>query len=125
MARISATPAAPCLRCAEGRGCGADLFRWGRREREFEMTLPPSLDVSVGDTVHLAVPERLMLRVAALAFGVPLLAAAAGAALAASTGAGDTGAVLAAGSALLAGAVVARRWLASAGTGAFGPRVSA
>lgn len=125
IARILANPAAPCARCAEGRGCGADLFRWGRRRNEFRVPLPPSVDVAVGDTVRLALPERVVLRVAALAFGAPLLAAAAGAALAAWWGAGDGGTVLAALLTLIAGTAFARWRLATSGVGTLVPRVSA
>lgn len=125
IARVLAAPAAPCTRCAEGRGCGADLFRWGRRHNEFGVALPPGLDVAVGDTVQLAVPERLVLRVALLAFGVPLAAAAIGAAMAAVSGAGDSGTVLAAVLTLLAGTAFARWRLAVTGIGTIEPQVSA
>ncbi len=125
VAHILASPAAPCARCAEGRGCGADLFRWGRRRNEFRVPLPRSVDVAVGDTVRLAVPERLVLRIALLAFGVPLLAAATGASLAAAWGAGDRGTVLTALLMLLAGAAFSRWRLASSGVGTILPRVSA
>lgn len=108
---IAVEPVPACRRCMEGRGCGAGLM-FASGATEIAVPAPPGLELVPGDAVELRLPAEALLRVALLAYGLPLaglLLAAAGAAL---TGAGDLMTVLAAGFGTLAGALAARRRLA-------------
>ena len=110
VALIAVEPVAACRRCMEGRGCGAGLL-YASGTTEIAIPAPSGLVLVPGDIVELRLPAAALLRVALLAYGLPLaglLLAATGAALA---GASQLTAVVAAGAGALAGVLSARRRL--------------
>ena len=105
-ALVEVDMAAVCARCAAGKGCGAGLGR--TRNRCVEARVPPGVEIRAGDSVQLALAPGTALRAAGLVYGLPLAAAACGAALAYLLGFGDPAAALAAVVGLFAGLVLAR-----------------
>lgn len=104
-----------CPRCAEGRGCGANLF--GRRSPAtlVDVRLPADCAARPGDTVRVALADGHLLQAALLAYGAPLAGALLGSLAAWTAGAGDGVSVLAALLGLAGGAGLARRRLHRAG----------
>ena len=91
-----------CARCASGKGCGAGLLGDDGSPRRVE-ALPGDLaDLRAGDKVILDLSPQDLLRASALVYGLPLIGALVGAAVAWLLGAGDDVAAMAA----LAGAAV-------------------
>ena len=101
--------ASACARCAAGKGCGAGLSL--TRNRRVEARVPPGAEIHAGDTVELTLAPNNVLRAAGIVYGLPLAAAASGAALAYLVGYGDPAAALAAVAGLAVGLVLAKRRL--------------
>ena len=95
-----------CPRCAAGKGCGAGLGL--TRNRRVEALVPYGAEIRVGDSVRLTLAPNSMLRAAGIVYGLPLAAAAFGAALAYLPGFGDPAAALAAVAGLAAGLGMAK-----------------
>ena len=74
--------AAVCVRCADGTGCGAGLFRGAGPIRRVEARIPPGLEPREGDTVRVALEPRDLLHAALAVYGPPLLGAATAAGIA-------------------------------------------
>ncbi len=102
-----------CARCASGRGCGAGVFATGG-PRQVEALLLPGVTVGTGDEVRLELAPDNVLRAAGIVYGLPLLGAGIGAAMAWGAGAGDAGASLLALLGLGAGFLLGRRRLSQA-----------
>lgn len=98
-----------CARCAAGKGCGAGLLAGDEAPRRVDALVARQIELRVGDRVRLELTADNVLRAAALAYGLPLCGALAGAALAWWFGAGDAGAAAAAIAGALAG-VATGRW---------------
>lgn len=111
VAAVLLQAAEACPRCAEGRGCGANLF--GRRPRAMlvDVRLPADCAARPGDTVRVALAKGYLLRAALLAYGAPLAGAVLGSLAAWTAGAGDGASVIAALFGLAGGAGLARRRL--------------
>lgn len=112
-ARVQVESAA-CPRCAAGKGCGAGLIGGGRPGAAITAKLIDGLSVQPGQTVHLAVSDRSLLRGSLYLYGAPLLGLVVGTAVSTLVpAAGDGAALVAAAFGLLAGglagAVLARR----------------
>lgn len=106
--------AAACPRCVAGKGCGAGLIGGGRPAVAITVRLADGVSVLPGQTVHLAISGRSLLRGSIYLYGVPLLGLLAGSAVSMLLpAAGDGTALLAAALGLIAGglaaAVLARR----------------
>ena len=115
MHAIVAVAEAPvCPRCAAGKGCGAGLLAAQSGERSIEAAVPPGMAISVNDDVEVSLAPENILRAALTVYGIPLLGALAGAALAFAAGLGDDGAVAAALAGLGAGLVISRHRLRQA-----------
>ena len=86
--RITIVVDAPvaCRRCASGKGCGAGLLTGLARERRIDVAQPQGMQCNPGDKVALAIAPGQLLRAAAIAYGIPLLALIAAAGLAALAG---------------------------------------
>ena len=67
------TPVA-CRRCASGNGCGAGLLSGPGKAKKIDVTVPPGMTPDVGDRVTLTLAPAQLLRAAAIAYGLPLLA---------------------------------------------------
>ncbi|MEX0900198.1 MAG: SoxR reducing system RseC family protein [Gammaproteobacteria bacterium] len=81
-----------CARCAAGQGCGGGLLgRWlGNRLQRVRVTHDGS--VRVGECVVIGVDDRVVLRAAAIVYGVPLVALGAGALIGEAVSGSDAGA---------------------------------
>lgn len=77
-----------CIRCQEGRGCGAGLLA-SRRGRHATVGLDAGLAVAVGDTLIIPCEGSEVLRSSLLAFGLPLIGLLGSAAAAKLAGLGD------------------------------------
>ena len=108
-ALVEVDMASACARCAAGKGCGAGLSL--TRNRRVEARVPPGAEIHAGDTVELTLAPNNVLRAAGIVYGLPLAAAASGAALAYLVGYGDPAAALAAVAGLAVGLVLAKRRL--------------
>ncbi len=99
-----------CRRCASGKGCGAGLVGDTENARRIDMPIPAGMRLAVGDPVSLSVAPRQLLRAAAIAYGIPLIAllAAAGIARIAMTGFNDLLAIVIAVGGLGAGMFLSR-----------------
>ena len=64
--------AAPCARCAEGRGCGAGIFTGRDGQQHLRLTVPDGISLAVGDSVTVSMQGRTLLAASALAYGLPL-----------------------------------------------------
>jgi sigma-E factor negative regulatory protein RseC len=103
-----------CPRCAAGKGCGAGILAANSGERQVEATVPRGLEVAVHDDVEISMAPDNILRAAVIVYGIPMLGALAGAALAYASSLGDSGAAGAALAGLGAGLVISRLQLQQA-----------
>jgi positive regulator of sigma E activity len=97
-----------CPRCASGKGCGAGIFSSTGKTRRIEAILSDSANIAEGDSVHLTLESRSLLRAAWIVYGWPLLGAATGALLANINALGDAMAAGAALAGLALGVTLAR-----------------
>ena len=125
---IVVDPEHACQACAQGKGCGMSIFSRWLGSRSINLQVSTRAVWLPGQAVSLKVAPVLLLRMAAWAYGVPLLGFVAGAGLATLSvhdtlgGAGtDLVALLCGIGGLLIGALGVRRWAAplvlSAGIG--------
>lgn len=105
---VTVKRSAGCGRCQEPGGCGGslnpDLLDQGTSScggRQYRVL--NDIGARLGDTVALSVPEGLVLRAAMASYGVSVLLAILGAALATALDAGEGGAILGAVTGLLVG----------------------
>jgi len=85
-----------CARCAAGKGCGAGLLGGDGKRRRVDALLPGGMDIQEGDDVRIELAPDNVLQASLIVYGLPLMGAVAGAAIAYVAGAGDLGAALAA-----------------------------
>lgn len=97
-----------CPRCAAGKGCGAGILGSAASDRQVEASVRRGLNVAVGDVVDIALAPDNLLRAALIVYGLPMLGAIIGAALAYSFNLRDASAAIAALLGLAAGLVVGR-----------------
>ncbi|MCH8895010.1 MAG: SoxR reducing system RseC family protein [Proteobacteria bacterium] len=76
---VSCESRAGCERCAEGKGCGGGLLSKLLGDRLFQLRVPVSVGISVGDQVQLGISEGALLGAACLMYLLPLLALISGA----------------------------------------------
>ncbi len=105
---VNVDAAVACPRCAAGKGCGAGLFASDGGKRQVEASVRPDIEVAANDVVEIVLAPQNLLRAAFIVYGLPLLGAAAGAAIAYTMSLGDAGAALAAVAGLAAGLVLGR-----------------
>ena len=108
---IEVDVAAVCPRCAAGRGCGAGILGAARGIRRVEVAIDPGSRLSEGDEVQLTLTPDSILRASVIVYGVPLLGAVIGAAVAYGFSLGDLGAATAALGGLGAGLMFSRQRL--------------
>lgn len=70
-----------CGRCHEAGGCGSQRPGGAAAGPKRILRLPNDLNVAVGDSVLVVIPDGALLRAALLAYGLPLLLLLAGAAI--------------------------------------------
>ncbi len=97
---VSCESRAGCARCAEGKGCGGGLLSRLLGDRLFQLRVPVSADIRVGDQVQLGISEGALLSAACLMYLLPLFALITGALVGDFLG-GDGPALLLGGLALL------------------------
>jgi len=97
-----------CPRCASGKGCGAGILAAGSRTRQLQVLVDPDLGLAEGDVVDLTLAPRNILRAALIVYGLPMLGAIVGAAIAYAYSLGDTGAAFAALMGLATGLLLGR-----------------
>ena len=114
-AEIEVDTAVACERCASGKGCGAGILGSGGGPRLIGMALDSNLRLQEGDRVRLALAPDNVLRAALIVYGIPMLAAVAGATAAFILSLGDAMAAVAALAGLGAGAMISRQRLGRAG----------
>lgn len=71
---VSCESRAGCARCAEGKGCGGGLLSRLLGDRLFQLRVPVSADIRVGDQVQLGISEGALLSAACLMYLLPLFA---------------------------------------------------
>ena len=76
---VSCESRAGCERCAEGKGCGGGLLSRLLGDRLFQLRVPVSAGIGVGDQVQLGISEGALLGAACLMYLLPLLALISGA----------------------------------------------
>ena len=108
---VAVEAAAVCARCASGRGCGAGIFAARQGVRRLEVAVAGGSPLAAGDVVSIELAPGNVLRAALLVYGLPLAAAAVGAALAYALAMGDAAAAATALAGLAAGALAGRRRL--------------
>ena len=91
---VAVQDAPVCPRCAAGKGCGAGIFTTGIAERQVEAAVPPGLRPQVDDRVEILLAPENLLRAAFVVYGLPMIGAIAGAALAYAASLGDAAAAL-------------------------------
>jgi len=109
LATVVLEPGVACARCAAGRGCGAGLF--GRRDRSISLAIDATVASGLrpGDRVAVELDDGDLLKAAGLAYGIPLFAAVAAAAMASLLFTAEAAAVLGALAGLAGGVLYARR----------------
>lgn len=101
--------AASCPRCASGKGCGAGIFTAsGGSAQPVEASVRSGLSLSEGDVVEISLAPDNLLQAAIIVYGLPMLGAIAGAALAYGFSFQDVAAAIAALIGMAAGLVVSR-----------------
>jgi sigma-E factor negative regulatory protein RseC len=98
--------AAACPRCASGKGCGAALL--SGTTRRVDVLVPEKMSVDQGDIVAISMTSESLLQASLLVYGLPLLAALSGAAIAYGLSLSDAAASLSAVAGLAAGIAFAR-----------------
>ncbi len=93
---VAVEGALTCPRCAAGKGCGAGIFQAGDRQRRVAARIPDGLEVSVNDRVEISLAPDNILSAALIVYGIPMLGAIFGAAVAFSASLGDIAAATAA-----------------------------
>lgn len=93
---VSVEAAVACPRCAAGKGCGAGLFGSSAGARQVEASIPPGVEVAVNDVVEIVLAPDSLLRAALTVYGLPMLGAVIGAAVAYAMSLGDAAAAIAA-----------------------------
>lgn len=63
-----------CPRCAAGNGCGAGVLSGPPKPRRIDVAAPVGMNPVVGDFVTLTLSPTQLLRAAAIAYGLPLIA---------------------------------------------------
>ena len=113
-ASIEVDAGAHCARCAAGKGCGAAMPGRVAGHRQLVVAVDPDQNIRAGDRVRLTLAPRHLLNAATWAYGVPLVASLAAAAVAYRVNAADaiTGAAALLGFA--AGLVISHRRLRAA-----------
>jgi sigma-E factor negative regulatory protein RseC len=95
-ATIDVDVSSSCPRCAAGKGCGAGILAAGSGARQIQVLVDPELGLSEGDVVDLTLAPQNLLRAALIVYGLPMLGAIAGAAIAYALSLGDAGAAVSA-----------------------------
>ena len=104
---VAVDAAAACPRCASGKGCGAALL--GGEMRRVEVLIPNGVSVDKGDVVAISMDSESLLKASLLIYGLPLIAALLGAAVAYGLSLSDAAASIMALAGLIAGIAIARR----------------
>lgn len=97
-----------CPRCAAGKGCGAGIFGTGGGNRQVEASVRPGLALTVNDIVDISLTSNNLLQAAIIVYGLPMLGAVVGAAVAYALSLGDAAAAVAALLGLAAGLGISR-----------------
>ena len=105
---VAVEVASACPRCAQGKGCGAGVFAAGGGDREVEAVVRAGLNIAVDDIVEISLAPDNLLQAALIVYGLPLLGAIGGAAIAYTLSLGDAAAAVAALLGLGAGLFVSR-----------------
>lgn len=106
---IEVKVAASCPRCASGKGCGAGVFTVsGGAAQPVEASVRKGLNLREGDVVEISLPPDNLLQAAIIVYGLPMLGAICGAALAYAFSLRDAAAAMAALTGMAAGLVVSR-----------------
>lgn len=123
-AEVEVASAFSCARCKAGKGCGAGLLGDNRKSRRIDAQVATGVTVQEGDEVRIELAPRHLLNAALIVYGVPLVGAMSGAALAYIAGLTDLFAAIAGLAGLGAGVAVARRRLrATQGLCEFAPTI--
>jgi sigma-E factor negative regulatory protein RseC len=113
-----------CPRCAAGKGCGAGLFASARGPQEIEALIAPGLQPGIDEEVELQMSPDNLLLASFLVYGLPLIGAIAGAAIAYGLSLDDPTAALLAICGLGSGLLISRwRVKASACMQRFTPKI--
>jgi len=107
-ATIDVDVSTACPRCASGKGCGAGILAAGRGARRIQVLVDPGLGLIEGDVVDLNLAPQNILRAAIIVYGLPMLGAMVGAAIAYAFVLGDAGAAVAALVGLACGVLIGR-----------------
>lgn len=97
-----------CPRCAAGKGCGAGFLAGHGSERQVEASIRSGIQVATDDIVEISLAPDKLLHAAMIVYGLPMLGAATGAAIAFALSLGDAAAAVAALLGLAAGLAVGR-----------------
>lgn len=92
-----------CARCDAGRGCGGGVLGRWLGDRLHRVRALHSGGLKVGDCVVIGVDERVLMRAAAVIYGIPLTALLIGAVAGQAWAGSDGGALAGAAAGLLAG----------------------
>ncbi len=111
---VTVEAAAVCPRCAAGKGCGAGLLGANGGERQVEASIRPGVSVATNDIVEIALAPASLLRAALIVYGLPMLGAGIGAAIAYTMSLGDAAAALLAVAGLACGLLLGRWRLSKA-----------
>lgn len=104
-----------CVRCAQGKGCGAGIFGGKAGSRRIDAMISAGLKVTEGDEVRIELAPRNVLRASLIVYGAPLSGAVIAALIAYAAGLGDLHAALAALAGIVSGLLLARARLRKAG----------
>ncbi len=105
---------AACPRCKEGKGCGAGLAGSNAASRRVDAVIDTGVEVREGDEVRIELAPQHLLRAAMIVYGLPLLGAVSGAAVAYLAGLSDLHASIAALGGIVLGLAAARMRLRAA-----------
>jgi len=73
MATVTVSRLVACARCAAGKGCGAGLLSGNPAPAEFQVQIPDSMALRVGDQVTLELSPDNLLKASFLVYGLPLV----------------------------------------------------
>ncbi len=86
---VAVQDAPVCPRCAAGKGCGAGIFAMRGAPGKVEADIPAGLRPQVDDRVEITLAPENLLKAAFIVYGLPMIGAIAGAALAYALAFGD------------------------------------
>ncbi|MCW9046378.1 MAG: SoxR reducing system RseC family protein [Alphaproteobacteria bacterium] len=109
MAVLAAARKSACESCASAKGCGVSALAGMFGNKKLHFTVPNSMDARIGDAFIVGISQKVILKMASIAYLLPLTGTLAGAIGSSFFGASDLGAACGAVLGLIGGLALAQR----------------